>query len=491
MKKILSIVFSLSTLALLAQNEVDALRYSQNFYGGTARFMSTGGAFSSIAADVSAIGINPASLGKYKGSEITITPLFSLNNSSALYNSSTRDNFRYHFQMGNIGFVANHNNGDASDWKSVSFAFAYNRMNDFSRLINIEGYNKENSMTDYFASIANGKKVDEFDGFNEGLAWDSYLIDPDTNGTNLYKTALPNYGEKQVKSLSSKGGMGEYLFSIAGNYKDVLFLGMSLGIQNVRYREFDNYSEIDDKDTIASFNYFNFNKELKTTGSGFNFKFGMIYTPIPWFRLGFAMHTPTFFNLSDSYSSSIKSSFNDNLHGDGKEIKSKQGVFDYQLTTPFKAIASAGFVLYSTNNEVKSPLASISVEYEYVDYSMARLYSDGYGFDLENGVIEKAYRAVGNIRAGAEIKLSDIYLRGGYGFYPSPYESDQANSSANWSVYSFGIGIKGDYSYFDIGFNYSTFKEKYYLYDPSVTLTNAVSLTNNNVGMVATLGFRF
>jgi hypothetical protein len=211
MKKILSIVFSLSTLALLAQNEVDALRYSQNFYGGTARFMSTGGAFSSIAADVSAIGINPASLGKYKGSEITITPLFSLNNSSALYNGSTRDNFRYHFQMGNIGFVANHNNGDASDWKSVSFAFAYNRMNDFSRLINIEGYNKENSMTDYFASIANGKKVDEFDGFNEGLAWIHTLLIR-YQGTNLYKTALPNYGEKQVKSLSSKGGMGEYFF---------------------------------------------------------------------------------------------------------------------------------------------------------------------------------------------------------------------------------------------------------------------------------------
>jgi len=99
MKKILFVILSSLSVSLMAQNEVDALRYSQNYYIGTARFMSTGGAFSSLAADMSAISINPAALGKYKGSEITITPYFSLNSSSALYNGNTRDNFRYHFQM--------------------------------------------------------------------------------------------------------------------------------------------------------------------------------------------------------------------------------------------------------------------------------------------------------------------------------------------------------------------------------------------------------
>jgi len=491
MKKILFVILSSLSVSLMAQNEVDALRYSQNYYIGTARFMSTGGAFSSLAADMSAISINPAALGKYKGSEITITPYFSLNSSSALYNGNTRDNFRYHFQMGNVGLVVNHNNGEGNDWKSVSFAFAYNRLNDFSRLISIEGHNYQSSMTDYFAALANGKKVDELDGFNEGLAWDAYIIDPDSNGTNLYKTALANYGEKQTKTINTKGGMGEYLLAISGNYKDQLFLGMSLGIESVRYREYSNYSERDDKDTIPSFNYFDFNKEIKTTGSGFNFKFGMIYTPIPWFRLGVAMHTPTFFNLTDSYSSSMKSSFNDNLHGDGKEIKSKQGLFDYELTTPFKAIASVGFVLYKSVNDQKLPLANLALEYEYVDYSMARLYSNSYGFDLENSVIENAYRPVGNIRAGVEFHLSDFFIRGGYGYYQSPYESTQVNANADKSIYSLGFGIKGEYSYFDVGLLYSTQKEKYYLYDPSIVTNNAVSLTNNSYGLIATLGFRF
>lgn len=491
MKKIIAIVFGLYSLSLSAQNEVDALRYSQNYYGGTARFMSSGSAFSSLAADASAISINPASIGKYKGSEITITPYFTFNNTNSSYNGSSLDDYRFHFQMGNIGLVANHNNGEGSDWKSVSFAFTYNRLNDFSKYIKIDGYNNTSSMTDYFAAIANGKKVDDLDGFNEGLAWDAYLIDPDTNGTNLYKTALSNYGERQIKSMSTSGGMGEYLFAIGGNYKDVLFLGMSLGIQTVRYREFADYSEMDDKDTIVSFNYFNYNKELKTTGSGFNFKFGLLYTPIQWFRLGFAIHTPTFFNLSDSYSSNIKSSFNDSNHGDGKILESPSGSYDYELTTPFKAIASMGFVLYNSGDDVKTPLANFSIEYEYMDYSMARLRSNDYTFDFEDKVIEKAYRPVGNIRAGAEFHLSDFLLRAGYGLYPSPYESSVIINDGARSIYSFGFGIKGEYSYFDLGFLYSTQKEKYYLYDPSVVNNNAVNLTQNNFGMVATMGFRF
>lgn len=491
MKNIVTFVLSLYSISLFAQNEVDALRYSQNYYGGTARFMSSGASFSSLAADMSAISINPATLGKYKGSELTFTPYFTLNDVNASYNGNSLDDYRFHFQLGNIGLVINHNNGEDVDWKSVSFAFAYNRLNDFSKYVQIEGYNNSSSMTDYFAAIANGKKVDDLDYFNDGLAWNAYLIDPDTNGVNLYKTALSSYGERQVKNISTTGGMGEYLLAIGGNYKDALFLGMSLGIQKVRYQEFDDFSEIDDKDTINSFNYFNFTKKLKTTGSGFNFKFGMLYTPIYWLRLGLAFHTPTFFSLSDAYSSSIKSSFNDTIHGDGKVIYSPAGRFDYELTTPFKAIASIGFVLYNSSEDVKTPLANFSFEYEYLDYSMARLRSNEYSFDFEDKVIEKAYRPVGNLRAGVELCLSEFFLRGGYSLYSSPYESSVIDNDGSRSVYSFGIGIKGDYSYFDLGFLYATQKEKYYLYDPSIVNNNAVNLTQNSFGIVGTLGVRF
>lgn len=492
MKKI-ALIFGFLPLIAMSQNEVDALRYSQNYFGGTSRFVTTGSAFSSIAADMSAVSINPAALGKYKGSEITITPAFTYNKTSANYRDGIMDDFKFRFQMSNFGIVATHDNGNDVDWRTVSFAFSYNRINDFNRNINIDGYNNESSMTDYFAALANGKKVDQMNGFMEGLAWEAYLIDPDTSAGNFqYKTALPRYGARQVKNIDTRGGMGEYVFAIGGNYRDMLQLGMSLGIQSVRYREISDYAEIDDKDSIPSFNYFEFSQELKTTGSGFNFKFGLIYSPIPWFKLGLGLHTPTFFNLSDNYSSSIKSSFNDTLHGDGKVIKSKQGFYDYELTTPFRAIASTGFVIYSSDdNGVNKPLVSIGLEYEYVDYSIARLRANDYTFRNENMVIERAYTAVGNIRAGVEYRLSSIFLRCGVGYYPSPYKKGLANDNSDRMSYTFGIGIKGDNSYLDVGFVYTQQKEKYFLYDPSVILNVPASLTHNNMGIITTLGFRF
>ncbi len=491
MKKLIVLVSAIMPAVLFSQNENDALRYSQNYFGGTTRFVSSGSAMSSIFADMSAISINPAALGKYKGSELTISPMFTYNKSSATYMNGITDDFKFRFQMSNFGIVATHNNGEDVDWRSVSFGFTYNRLNDFNRNISIDGYNSQSSMTDYFAALANGKKTDEFNGFVEGLAWETYLIDPDTSGSFRYRSALPNYGARQIKTIDTKGGMGEYVFAIGGNYKNILQLGMSLGIQSVRYREISDYSEIDDKDTIPSFNSFDYHNELKTTGSGFNFKFGLIYSPIPWFKMGMALHTPTFFNLSDSYSSSMKSSFNDTLHGDGKIVKSKDGFYDYELTTPFRAIASTGFVFYKEENGTNVPLASISVEYEYIDYSMARLRASDYTFRDENMVIEKAYTAVGNIRAGAEFRLSSIFLRGGFGYYPSPYKKGYANEDSHRLIYTFGLGIKGQDSYLDIGFVYSQQKEKYFLYDPSVVFNTPASITNQRFGIVATLGFRF
>jgi hypothetical protein len=483
MKKIFFIIAGFYSVSLIAQNEVDALRYSDINYGGTSRFMSMGSAFGSLGGDMSAISVNPASLGIYRSSELTITPYFSYNQSSAMLQGTSLDDYKFRFQLGNAGIVGTHLNGDENKWKSVSFAFSYNRLNDFNSYTRMQGYNNTSSMTDYFAAIANGKETTAFDNFNEGLAWDAYLIDPDSSSTNKYKTALPNYGELQVKDISTKGGMGEYVFAIGGNYDDKLYLGMSLGIQTIRYSETSEYSEVDTKDSIKSFNYFNYNKYLKTTGSGFNFKFGLIYRPMDWFRIGFAVHTPTFFNLSDSYHSSITSSFNDTLHGDGLVINSPDGSYDYELTTPFRAIASTSFLI--------NKIAAISVEYEYVDYSVARLRASDYFFRGENDAIENSYTAVGILRAGAEFKTGPISFRCGYGFYPSPFKKGFANENADKSIYSFGIGIRGDESYFDIGFSYSTQKEKYYLYDTSVIPNAPATVTHNNIGLIATFGFKF
>ncbi|MBI5540785.1 MAG: hypothetical protein HY951_12045 [Bacteroidia bacterium] len=483
MKKLVLIIGALLPIFCAAQNEVDALRYSQNFNSGTARYNAMGGAFGALGGDFSSLSTNPAGLGIYRSSEFMFTPQFSYNSSSTKYTDIALDDYKFRMNFANVGFVATHVSGREEGWVTTSFAVGYNRLADFNHFVKIEGQNNSSSMTDYFAALAKDKDSETMNYFNEGLAWDAYLIDPTTPGATTYKSALPRYGEIQRKDINTKGGMGEYVISLAGNYSNKLYMGGTLGIQTIRYVENSFYSETDPHDSIPSFNKFDFQNDLKTTGAGFNFKFGLIYRPADWIRIGGAIHSPTFFNMHDEYNSSIQSSFSDTLHGTGEKVNSTQGTYDYELTTPFRAIGSLGFVI--------SKFAIIGVEYEYIDYTTARLRADDYPFNTENNTIENAYTATGNIKVGAEFKNGPFSLRGGYCLYGSPYRSGQINENAIHSSYNAGFGIRNDDFYFDMAFTYLQGEEKYFLYDQSIVSVPPANIKNTNVGVMATFGFKF
>ena len=93
MKRIGLLILAISFMfqGVIAQNVDDALRYSQIFYGGTARFMSMGGAFTALGGDISSLSQNPAGLGVFRSSELTITPqLFNIKTTAGFNGTSTR-----------------------------------------------------------------------------------------------------------------------------------------------------------------------------------------------------------------------------------------------------------------------------------------------------------------------------------------------------------------------------------------------------------------
>ena len=61
-------------LATQAQNFEDIVRFSATPNNGTARVSAMGGAFTALGGDISAIAINPASVGVFRKSEISFTP---------------------------------------------------------------------------------------------------------------------------------------------------------------------------------------------------------------------------------------------------------------------------------------------------------------------------------------------------------------------------------------------------------------------------------
>ena len=89
--KLIILLGIMFTSYAFAQNESDALRYSQRFFGATARSAAMGGAFASLGGDFSSLGYNPAGIAVFRTTELTFTPSFSMEDISTRYMGSSRN----------------------------------------------------------------------------------------------------------------------------------------------------------------------------------------------------------------------------------------------------------------------------------------------------------------------------------------------------------------------------------------------------------------
>ena len=496
MKKIyLTLIVTLAvSLSGFAQGEQDALKYSQYFTGGSARFSAMGGAFGALGGDFSSLSVNPAGLGVFRSSEFSFTPTLRYNTVETNFAGSLNDDFDYNFNLNQLGFVSSFDLGNSEGWSNINIAVGYSRQNNFNGNIIIEGVNNSSSMLDYFANYSDGYLPEELNSFNEFLAYDTWLIDTVTNmGFNDYETILSNYGDEanstygqvQQRTLNSNGTIGEYMFSVGANYGNSLYIGASFGIQKLYYSESNEHFENDPDDHIYDFKSFTYYQNLITRGKGYSFKMGAIFKPVELLRLGVAFHLPTFFKLEDEYYSYINASF-DNVDPEGIKDYSSDSpdlFYMYELTTPFRAIGSVAYQF--------GKRALLSADYEFVDYATARLRrgEDGYNFNDENDGIKDIYRKTGNLRLGGEYRLGVFSLRGGYAHYGSAYAKSEANKDATYSLISAGIGFRQKKFYLDFAFTHMMHEEQYFMY-PSANIVPSVNESNTDK-FLATVGFQF
>lgn len=463
-----------------SQNEIEALRYSQMYWGGTARFLGSGGAFGAVGADPSAISTNPASMGIYKKSEMSFSPSIHYSKAMAEYNGMSAEDFKYNFNISNLGVVLSGKigatNSETPQWKYMQFGFGINRLANYNNNTVIEGFNDKNSLMTQYRDYANGNMPDNLNTFDTWLAYETYLLDPIDTINFLYSSPVENGGVQQRKTINTKGSMNEWYFALSGNYDDKLFIGATLGLPYFSYKESSQYEEDDINDTINGFKNFIINDNLTTNGSGVNLKVGFLYRPIEFFRFGAAVHTPTFFyKISDSFTRDIKS----NVNGISYDIKSDVLDYKYEINTPLRLMGNMAFVFKN--------YGFIGLDYEFVDYSSARLRSSDYNFFNENNNVKNNYQAQHVIRAGGELNLSPMALRVGYAYYTNPYKS--SINDASRSSISGGIGFRSESVYLDFAYIYSMLKEDYYLYSPQyVNAANQQFLQSN---FVLTMGVRF
>ena len=500
----------------------DIYTLSQTDFGfGTARSMAMAGAFTSLGGDLASMGINPAGLGMYRTSAMSISSAYDTTrstNANANY-SKTKGNFGFN----QLGAVLNLYQGTGS-LVSFTMGFAYNKLADLN-YCNATGWNNgEVTIGEFFAEQmygidpsllgSNGAPfsnpniyTDEWGGV---LAYRTYLMDPATNedGTFAGNYIVPGVPlSSRINSameVVSEGSVGEFDFSMGFNFGNILYLGTTLGLQDIEqtlhYTYAEEYVSVNNDDDEVS--YMEYSPRVGNYGSGVNFKIGAILRPTSGLRLGVAYHSPTIVNLTRDYYTNMTTEFN---AGDSYFAESSINSYTYNYSSPSKLLLGASVTIGNK--------AIISVDYDKVWYKGMSMHTNGLEGAFANDV-EADLGSSNNVRVGVEfVPVQNIYVRGGYAYYGSPlgreaakynkdgnpfygsYKTDTQNFSLG-AGFRFGFGSSLDIAWTLSKANYTNSIMYYYSYVDAydnVTVSGPVMSnlkhTTNNVAVTYTMLF--
>ena len=489
----LPLLFFLASMPVFAQLAGDVLRYSYLQPGGTARYLGAGGAFGALGAEYSSLSNNPAGLAMFRSNELVFTPSLKFSKTEATLPGSTAlEDTKSNFGFDNVGFIFNTTPRSAK-WKTFNVGIGLNRLNNYHQASYYQGDANGSILNGFFAdaqSVVNGGGDNTaFDPFGSMLAFDANAIYYDQDDI-LTSDFVGNEDAllTRTQTINTSGRMNEMVLSFAGNYDEKLMIGATIGVPFVNYRLEGEYQETDPggglDGNVPYFAGLTYTEFLKTEGVGFNLKMGVTYRVSQMLRLGAAFHTPTYLGLTDTYSNTFAYDYEDGGGSvQGEPLASPDGISDYRLKTPWRAIGSAA-VLFKK-------YGFLSADVEVVDYSANafNLTADVASADnqeFERGLnqrIQRDYRQTTNIRVGGEVALDNFRLRAGVNLLGKP----EAGATGYNMAYTAGAGVRGESFYLDLGYRLAKGKGaiRPYADAPVATTDN----TSNEV--LLTVGFKF
>lgn len=520
MKKILFLLITGLTASVSHSQEVsDAVRYSQDNLTGTARFRAMSGAFGAVGGDLSSTSVNPAGSAIFLNNQTGIT--FSnqnIKNNSNYFGTQTSDK-ENSFILNQAGAVfVFHDHNPSNNWKKIAFGVNYENTNNFDNNVFSAGTNPTNSIDKYFLAYANNgngqnpvpqefvnltnnesiSDLYRFLGSNlpngqypnlsgysaqqAMLGYQGFVINADTpnNPNSSYVTNVPSGGKYyQENEIYTSGYNSKLSFNIATSYKDRLYFGANLNVHITDYRRSSRFYETNDNplEPTATVSNLRFNNELYTYGNGFSFQLGAIAKVTESFRLGLAYESNTWYELYDELSQSLYTT----IQANGGQPINKQvnpnivNVYEsYTLQTPGKTTFSAAYVFG------KSGL--ISVDYAIKDYSNTKYKpTNDAGFRGVNNDISNQLTTNGELRVGAEYKIKQLSLRGGYRFEGSPYKNGTTIGDLN--SYSGGLGYNFGGTKLDLAYSYLERKSNQGFFATGFTDGANITSKLNNVSL--------
>lgn len=513
MKKALFLIITITAFtSSFAQEPVDALKFSWYTPGGSARTKAVGGAMGSLGGDITATFVNPAGLAFYKTGDFVLSPLYQFQKTKSDYLGTKANDKTSKFNWGTTGFVLG-GGDDKGNVRNVSVSIAMNRTADFNNNILYRGENNQSSFSQKYVEQLNNSGIINSDqaehNFSNGasLLYNTFWIDsvatPSKQIDHFITNAPVNSGLLQQFTSKTSGGIYDFALGVAANLKDKLMVGGSIAIPRLNYKRETEFLEADATDNPNNkFNYGIFSEKLQTSGWGVNMKLGLIYKPAEFWRLGLAIHSPTFYTLTDKYEEHV--TLNDDVADDqswNDDSKNYNGnepnTFKYDLMTPYRVIGSISYVLREIQDVTKQR-GFLTADVEYVNYKASSFLPDDEANTSEsdknylkqlNKAINNAYKGAFNFRVGGELKFTTVMFRLGAAYYGNPYKDVHGEKGSKLNL-SGGLGYRNKGVFVDLTYVHSLNKDVHYAYRLANSPYFGANLKNTTGNVLLTVGFK-
>ena len=400
-----SLVFMSISAAFFAQaQDVSVIRNTVEVYSGSpmvgsAKFNAMAGANGALGGDANSLLTNPAGLGVAISGEVSGTLSISGNKNSSSLGGATVDYTKTKGDLGNAGGVIAFPLMTETAWKFINIGINFSNQ----------------SLDNVIQSPGNATITADLPDGQAALAGHAY---------------------------SRYGNLSKMSFGVGANYNHNLYIGAGFNFLSASVDQYDELAFRMLNNNAVDF----FSKQdspHSERSSGFSASLGVIGKLSPNFRLGASLETPTFWNIDRTFTF-----YNHPTYGNGSAAESRK------YTSPLKATVSAAFVAnknFSLN--VDYTLGLTKPDYKVYGNPEREL----------NDFFKDNYKNMSEVRVGAEYRLQQFRLRGGYSYLSNPVDA------INITRFDNSTGIKGDETYnnlmlsdrnlisFGIGYDFKSF----------------------------------
>ena len=480
---------------------------------------------SALGGDITTMSTNPAGIGLYRSNDVAFTMGWFNPSSKANFNGESHNAKFSKSSFDQIGFVYSGKLGNRTTVRFLNFGFNYRKVSNLNSNFEMGGGmpGGESFSQNIGANMWDvGNTADDFnkvlDGAgnplnNQNYSWLSILAGQTGYVAGDRIVENPQYWDEEFATWETnytgfrsenRGGIDAYDFNLALNIKDRVYLGFTVGVYDV---DFDRYScfyeNLYNDDITAETPTMFLENWYRLEGSGIDAKLGIIFRPLEYspLRIGLAVHTPVWYNLSDTFEASMTMEGFQQQDRQSRTDPASENWYDYNLRTPWKFNLSAAYT-FGQN-------IALDAEYEYADYSSSK-FSDVDGWDLgfSNRTVKEDLKGVHNFRIGMEARVfDDISLRLGYNYASALYDKaafkyddpvgtqtyvDFMNNFDTHNL-SLGLGLRFGGFYADMAYIYTHQKAEFHPYSNLIFRAPdpTADVTHYNNRAVVTLGYRF